>query len=192
MNAGARFAAIVVRLRYAVLAGWLVATVAAVVLLPSIDEAQTGALGDLAPNDAEAIKAEIRSSELFGFPLLSRTLVVQRDPHGLSPAAQARIGTRAVAVNRHALPGLERIGGALPITNLVGAPPFAREHSTTGITYLLFGPDVGRGSASGSPASSSNGASIGRPTRWWASPARSRHGPSSGSGSRMRCRWSRC
>jgi RND superfamily putative drug exporter len=144
MRLGARFATVVVTLRFGLLGAWVLAAVAAVLLLPSIDEAQTGGLGDLAPNDADAIQAEIRSSELFGFPLLSRTLVVQRDPGGLSPAAQARIGTRAIALNRHAMPGLTRIGGALPIVNVVGAPPFARERSTTGITYLLFGADVGR------------------------------------------------
>jgi RND superfamily putative drug exporter len=144
MSVAARFARAVVALRHAIVALWVLAAIAATLLLPSFEEAQTGGLGDLAPNDADAIQAEIRSSELFGFPLLSRTLIVQRDPDGLSAAAQARIGTRAVAVNRHVLPGLEEIGGALPVTNVVGAPPFARERSTTGITYLLFGPDVGR------------------------------------------------
>jgi len=144
MNVAARFARVVIALRYAVLGFWVLAALAATLLLPSIDEAQTGGLGDLAPNDADAIAAEIRSSELFGFPLLSRTLVVQRDPAGLSPAAQARMASRAVALNRQALAGLARIGGALPITNVVGEPPSARERSTTGITYLLFGPDVGR------------------------------------------------
>ncbi len=144
MSYAARFARVVIMLRYGILAFWVVGAIAATVLLPSIDEAQTGALGDLAPNDADAIRAEVRSSELFGFPLLSRTLLVQRDAGGLSAAAQARIAAHAVGLNRHSLPGLERIGGALPITNVVGARPFAREYSTTGITYLLFGPDVGR------------------------------------------------
>ena len=145
MSLSARFARAVVRGRVAVLGFWVVAAVVTTIALPNIEESQTGALGDLIPNDAEAFDAEVRSSELFGFPLLSRTLVVQRDPAGLAPAAQARVASRALALNRNALPGLDRIGGALPITNVVGVPPFARERSTTAITYLLFGPDVGRG-----------------------------------------------
>ncbi len=35
--------------------------------LPTIRQAQVGALGDLVPNDAAAIEAERRSHELFGF-----------------------------------------------------------------------------------------------------------------------------
>jgi RND superfamily putative drug exporter len=52
--------------------------------------------------------------------------------------------SRAAAINRNRLPGLEAIGGAVPVTNAVGAPPFAREDSTTALTFLLFPADVGR------------------------------------------------
>jgi RND superfamily putative drug exporter len=132
-------------LRVLIVVGWVAAAVACTVALPNIGEAQTGALGDLVPNDADALDAELRSTELFRFPLLSRTLVVQRDPDGLSAVEQARVVERARALAQEQLPGLERIGGALPIVNTLGRPPFSRESSTTAVTYLFFSPAVGPG-----------------------------------------------
>ena len=135
-----RFARLVVRLRYVLPVAWIAAAVAATLLLPTIQEAQTGALGDLVPNDAAAIEAEERAAELFGFPLLTRTIVVQRDPGGLSAEEQARVVARAVSITRREDPSLIGIVAALPLTNAVGAAPFARERSTTALTYLVFDP----------------------------------------------------
>jgi RND superfamily putative drug exporter len=135
----------VVKLRWAVIAFWIVAAVLLTLALPSLREAQTGALGDLVPNGAAALETELRASELFRFPLLSRVLVVQRDPDGLSAREQAAAVRRALALNREEYPGLTRVGGALVITNLLGKPPFSRERSTTAITYLFFPPEVPAG-----------------------------------------------
>src|ERR671915_47561 len=133
-----RVARAIVRARWLIVALWLAASVYVAVALPTIREAQVGALGDLVPRSADALKAVLRSAELFRFPLLSRTLVVKRDPDGLSAEEQARVARRAVALNTNEYPGLRRIAGALPVTNTLGQPPFARERSTTAITYLLF------------------------------------------------------
>jgi len=143
-GATSRFARLVVRLRFALVAGWVAAVVAAGALLPTLEEAQTGALGDLVPADSEAIDAEVRAAERFAFPLLSRTLLVQRDPAGLSVEEQARVVQRAAQINERVYPGLEPVAVALPVTNALGAPPFATERSTTAITFLRFPPDVGR------------------------------------------------
>jgi putative drug exporter of the RND superfamily len=139
-----RFARLVVRLRFVIPVAWIAGAVLATALLPTVQEAQTGGLGDLVPNDAAAIEAEERAAELFGFPLLSRTIVVQRDAGGLSAAEQARVAARAAAITRGEVPWLARVGGALPVTNAVGETPFARERSTTALTYLLFERDVSR------------------------------------------------
>ena len=138
-------ARLLVRLRYLVVGAWVAAAVVLTMTLPTIGEAQTGALGDLVPNQADALDAELRSAELFRFPLLSRTLVVQRNPKGLSALEQARAVARAQAVSSNNLPGLERIGGALPIINTLGRPPFSRESSTTAVTYLFFPQSVDPG-----------------------------------------------
>jgi RND superfamily putative drug exporter len=146
MNSRApRFGRAVVAMRWPIVLFWIAAATAATAFLPSIEESQTGALGALVPSHADALDAELRSAELFGFPLLSRTIVVQRDPRGLPPSAQASTVSRALALNRDAQPGLDRIGGALPVLNTVTLPPFTRERGTTAITYLYFRPDVGAG-----------------------------------------------
>jgi putative drug exporter of the RND superfamily len=139
----ASFGRAVVVLRWPIAVAWIAAAALATALLPSIEESQTGALGDLVPNEAAAIDAELRSAELFGFPLLSRTIVVQRDPDGLSAVGQASTVDRAVALNRNTLEGLARVGGAIPVLNTVSIPPFTRERGTTAVTYLFFEPDVG-------------------------------------------------
>lgn len=139
-----RYSRLVVALRWPIVAFWVAAAVVLTLTLPNLREAQTGALGDLVPNDAEALDAELRSYELFSFPLLSRTIVVQRDPDGLSAAAQARVAQRALEINREVHPELRGVVGALAITNALGEPPFSRERSTTALTYLFFHPIVGR------------------------------------------------
>ncbi len=139
-----RFASTIVRARYVVVVVWIAAAAAATLLLPSIEEVQTGSLGDLVANDGDAVSAEQRSADLFGFPLLSRTVVVQRDPGGLSAEEQARVARRAVALNRGEYPGLTGIAGALAVTNALGRPPFSRESSTTALTYLFFPTDIGQ------------------------------------------------
>ena len=141
-SAHAGFGRLVVALRWPIVILWIIAAVAATAALPSIDESQNGALGDLVPNESAALEAELRSSRLFGFPVLSRTVVVQRDADGLAPLAQAATVDRAVALNRDELAGLERIGGAIPVLNTIEVPPFTRERGTTAITYLLFGLDT--------------------------------------------------
>jgi RND superfamily putative drug exporter len=140
-----RFGRAVVALRWPVVLAWIAAAAVASAALPSIEESQTGALGALVPSSADALDAELRSSQLFGFPLLSRTIVVQRDPSGLSAAAQAATVTRTIALNRNTLEGLDRIGGALPALNTVSVPPFTRERGTTAVTFLYFRPEVGSG-----------------------------------------------
>lgn len=141
-STSSRFARLVVRLRYVIPVVWIVGAVLATLLLPTIEQAQTGGLGDLVPTDAEAIKTEERAAELFGFPLLSRTVVVQRDADGLPPLAQARVAQRAVAITRHQVGNLSRVAAALPVVNVAGLTPFAKEQSTTALTYLFFRPEV--------------------------------------------------
>jgi RND superfamily putative drug exporter len=143
MSRRIRVGRLAVALRWPIVAFWVVAAVATTVLLPSIEESQNGALGDLVPNDAAAIDAELRSATLFGFPLLSRTIVVQRDPDGLPVAAQAATVRRAVQINRDQAVGLDRVGGAIPVLNTVSIPPFTREDGTAAVTYLFYEPDVG-------------------------------------------------
>ncbi len=137
-----RLASLTIRLRVLVVVGWIAAAVVCTLTLPTIREAQVGALGDLVPVDAQAIDAELRSAELFAFPVLSRTVVVIRDPGGLSIRQQALIAERLVQLNRGELPRLRATRGYL-VPNVLGVAPAVRERSTTILLPLLFPPDVG-------------------------------------------------
>jgi RND superfamily putative drug exporter len=129
-------------LRWLVVPAWIVAAVAAVHFLPSLEQAQSGALGSLVPTNAPALKAEERDYHLFDLPLLSRVEVVQRNPHGLSLWAQARAVERAVRVDTHADPRVRDIPAAVPVSNTLGLFPGSAERSTTVVTYLYFKPDT--------------------------------------------------
>jgi RND superfamily putative drug exporter len=137
------YAWLVIRLRWLILLAWLGAVPALTYSLPVVTRAEGQQIGDLVPQDAAAIQAEIRSIELFRVPVLSRIIVVQRDPDGLSPEAQTRAVTRAVEVitdeDQGSATGIE---GALPLLNTLGLFPGSREESTTAITYLFLSPHL--------------------------------------------------
>ena len=139
-----RFAAAVVRLRMAVVGGWIALALTLAFALPTLEEAQTGALGDLVPAGADAITAEERVAELFALPLASRTVIVERDPDGLSAARLEATARRISDVNAGRIPELRDAAGAYGIANSLPALPFARERGTTALTYLLFPLDIGQ------------------------------------------------
>ncbi len=139
-------AGLLVRLRWWVIGFWLLTVLGSVLFLPSLSQSQGRSdLKGLLPEGTPAVTTELRSVELFGFPLAGRTAVVQRDPNGLSVYDQARTAVNAAGVVRNKPPGLKRLRGALPITNGQGAFPGSREQDTAALTYLLFNPDVSFG-----------------------------------------------
>src|SRR4051794_27878497 len=75
-------ATVIVAARWLIVIGWVAAAVLAVLLLPPL-AAQSGGIGDITSSDNPAIIAEIRAAQAFGFPVLSRTMLVQHDPGGL-------------------------------------------------------------------------------------------------------------
>jgi RND superfamily putative drug exporter len=109
--------------------------------LPSLGSGEPLALGGLVPSDAPAVRVGQRETELFRLPLTADTVVVQRDPGGLSKEAQARALARAVAVSQGAKDP-EGIEFALPIANTLGLFPGSRERGTTVLTCLFFGPEA--------------------------------------------------
>ena len=90
------YAWLVVKLRWVVVVGWLAIIGAAAVWLPGTTP--NADLGGFAPPNSRAIATETSSAKAFGFPLLSRTVLVQHDARGLSPEAQRRVVERSVAV----------------------------------------------------------------------------------------------
>jgi putative drug exporter of the RND superfamily len=135
------FARGVVGLRWALVPAWVAAAAANALFLPSLGSGEPLALGGLIPSDAPAIRVGQRETELFRPPLTADTVVVQRDPGGLSREAQARALARAVAVSQ-GTKDPEGIAFALPIANTLGLFPGSRERGTTVLTYLFFGPEA--------------------------------------------------
>ena len=96
--------------------------------------------GRLAPPNSHAIETETTSAKAFGFPVLTRTVLVQRDERGLSEAAQQRVVQRAAAVAKGQLPGVAPIAAVVPIANTSGVFPSSSEQSTTALTYVFTKP----------------------------------------------------
>jgi RND superfamily putative drug exporter len=131
----------IVRLRWPILLAWLAATVAVLVYLPSLQDAGgETSLAGLVPENAESIAAGVRSAELFGVPVVTHTVVVQRREEGLSKPALRRVAARAKRIADKRDPELAEIEFALPLVNLRRLVPSSRESGTTAITYLFFDP----------------------------------------------------
>lgn len=137
----AAYARVVVGLRWIVVAFWLAATAAAVVYLPPIGGGGED-LSQLVSMGNPAVRSEVTSFEKFGFPLLSRVAVVQRDPKGLPLEVQARAVTRAKDVSDGKYADSKTIIAAIPVTNTLKVIPGSRENNTTIITLLFTAPDV--------------------------------------------------
>ena len=137
-----RYAGLLVQFRYAVVLLWISFAVTVQFLLPDIKDSGGGVEGFIDP-DSTAIATEIESVTTFGFPLLGRVVIVQRNPDGLSPFAQAEAVLRAAALSQGSYSGVEPILGALPITNTAGLFPGSSERNTTALTYLFISPSAG-------------------------------------------------
>jgi putative drug exporter of the RND superfamily len=135
------FARAVVGLRWLIVPAWVAAAAASALFLPSLGSGEPLALGGLVPSDAPALAVGQREAELFSLPLTADTVVVQRDPKGLSREAQARALARALAVSK-SRQDPEGIAFAFPIANTFGLFPGSREDGTTVLTYLFLGPQA--------------------------------------------------
>ena len=122
--------------------GWAAAVAVSVLWLPPLPETDSDLKG-FASESNPAVQVEQRSFEFFGFPLSSRTSIVQRDPDGLSPYAQAEAVLRAAALSRGEYD--TDLVGALPIPNTFAAFPGSRERGTTVLTYVFGDPGTSFG-----------------------------------------------
>ncbi len=131
------FAWLVTRLSPLVVGAWIAGAVLMAITLPSLGAG--GALSGIEPRDSQAIAAERAAAEHFPVPLLSRTMVVQRDAGGLGVDAQRRAVGRTGAVR---LDGADGLRGALGLVNRRAIAPGLPEDGTTAVTFLLDTPDT--------------------------------------------------
>jgi putative drug exporter of the RND superfamily len=118
--------------RWPILLGWVVLAVAAVIGLPDLS-AGAGDLGDITSSDNPALAVEERSARDFGFPLLTRTLMVQHDPAGLPEVVVRSAIDHATKVADSK--GQGPVAAALPVPN-DSRLPAVRHPGTTIVTYL--------------------------------------------------------
>ena len=140
----ASVAGVLVWSRYLIIGFWLAVTGASVTLLPTITQTRAGSGVDgFVPSDSTTINTEIRAFEQFGFPLLSRTVIVQHDPRGLPLLVQAEAVQRGVDVVQGEYSDIPLLRGPLPVPNTLGLFPSSREPGTTVLTYLFTPPWAG-------------------------------------------------
>jgi len=126
-------ATVLVALRWFVLAGWVAAAVLALVLLPPLTT-RSGGISDITSADNPAIVAETRAAQAFGFPVLSRTMLVQHDPAGLPQPVVEKAYQAARSLQENGPQG--GIAAALPVLNAAGVVPGSKQSGTTLVTYL--------------------------------------------------------
>ena len=115
--------------------------------LPSIASAPTATSDALLPKHPAALAVERTSARLFGAPVATPYVVVQRNPNGLSAGVQRASLAKALKVDKGRVPALRGVK-ALPILNTLGIVPSSREHGTTIVTYLFFPHTTSTGVAS--------------------------------------------
>ena len=136
-------ARLLVGLRWPILLGWPALAVALLVGLPPLATGG-GGLSDITSSDNPALLAERRSTQDFGFPLLTRTVMVQHDPAGLPESARRATVDHAIELSRQQ--GRGPVQAALPVVGDVADGmrlPAVRREGTTAITYLFPRPDQG-------------------------------------------------
>ena len=127
---------VLVWLRYLVVPAWIAGVAAAAILLPAPGGGSLP-LGGLVVSDSPAQTAAEREAQLFRVPLVADTVVVQRNPEGLSLGTQRRVVDAALATSGNQEPGSEVLF-ALPVSNSLRLLPGSRENGTATVTYLFF------------------------------------------------------
>lgn len=115
--------------------------------LPSIASAPTATTNSLLPSHPVALAVERESAQLFGAPVDTPYVVVQRDPSGLSPKVQKLSVAKAIRVDKGKGPADLRGVFAVPVLNTLGIVPGSREPGTTIVTYCYFPHDTSSGTS---------------------------------------------
>lgn len=110
--------------------------------LPSIPSGGSVSLRSLVPEHSIAMRAEEISAKRFAFPLITRTMIVVRDPNGLSLAREVSLVRLATNLSQGHVAGFHTIEAAYPVPNVIAPPEIVRDRNTTALLYLYFNPKV--------------------------------------------------
>lgn len=133
----------IVALRLLLIPAWVVGVVLASSHLPSGFGGESAALDSLLPRSSQALEVERRAISTFGFPLISRSMVVVQRQGGFAPA-QASAGLRLIGETDAHDPHLR----AIPLAEAGSLPTADRRIGETLLVYLYPDPSLGETEAS--------------------------------------------
>ena len=129
----------IVALRWPVLIGWVAALVAAIMFLPALGGSGAAPLDDIVPEDASALRAQQRALDLFSSTLATDTVIVQRNPEGLSQEELNKLAGPALLLGQKVpVPQLQGVKAAVPLVNVPLPGTEWNETGTTALTYLFI------------------------------------------------------
>jgi RND superfamily putative drug exporter len=133
-------ARLIVALRFLIVPGWIGAAIWIGGSLPSVFASEADELGSLLPSNSEAIRVEERAVEVFGLPVLSRTMVVAHEANGFS-TQQGEAAARFIRGVDEAPGGSAQLR-AVPLLDAPGLLESKRLGSTL-VVYLYVDPALG-------------------------------------------------
>ena len=133
------YAWVVVTLRWLIVPAWAAAAAYVAFFAPNNTRSPSNLIS-LVPPHAPALELAQRNARMFRLPFLADTMVVQRDPQGLSVSAQAGSLALAASTDRPLLSGQAPRLVAIPVPNTMRLAPTSRESGTTIVTYLEHDP----------------------------------------------------
>jgi len=132
-----KLARLIVALRFILVPAWIAGAVWVSFNLPSIFGSEASDLGSLLPRNSEAIQVEEEAIEIFGVPVLSRTLVVAHQPGGFS-LAQGKAAAHYIS-RVDEVPEGRALLRAVPLLDAPGLLESKRLGSTL-VVYLYVDP----------------------------------------------------
>src|SRR6478735_6937281 len=112
------YAWVVVTLRVPIVLAWIAALIASLVMLPWLGGSSSAPLDDIIPAQSKAVAAQQRALELFGSTVATDTLLVDRNPQGLTrPLLEAHARQAQAASRGQSARELHGVRMALPIAN---------------------------------------------------------------------------
>src|SRR3954468_250224 len=133
-------ARLIVALRFLIVPAWIAGAIWVSLSLPSIFGAEANDLGSLLPRNSKAVEVEERGIEVFGLPVLSRTMVVAHEPDNFS-LDQGKAAARFIG-RVDGVPDRQASLRAVPLLDAPGLLESKRLGSTL-VVYLYVKPALG-------------------------------------------------
>jgi putative drug exporter of the RND superfamily len=129
----------IVFLRFLLVPAWIAVAILLSVNLPSIFSSEESELGSLLPRDSQAIAVEEEAIQVFGIPVLSRTMVVAHEPGDFS-VKQGTAAARFLSAVDEQPEGTEQLR-AVPLLDAPGLLESKRLGSTL-VVFLYVDPSL--------------------------------------------------